>query len=146
VTASVPAEPNDITFKDVTRTFVRADGQQVVAVDGVSAHIREGEFVCLVGPSGCGKTTLLQMVSGLLPTSSGSIWVGPKPVTGPGPDRGFVFQRDSVFPWFRVIDNVEYGLKRRGIAANVRRETADRYLDLVGLTHVATSPSPRSIT
>lgn len=135
--ASAPAGPNDITFNDVTRRFVRGDGQKVLAVDRVSAHIREGEFVCLVGPSGCGKTTLLQMVSGLLPTSSGIISVGPKQITGPGPDRGFVFQKDSVFPWLRVIDNVEYGLKRRGIPTTERRAIADRFLDLVGLTHVA---------
>ncbi|MCB1486707.1 MAG: ABC transporter ATP-binding protein, partial [Bauldia sp.] len=87
--------------------------------------------------SGCGKTTLLQMVSGLLPTSSGTISVGPKTVTGPGPDRGVVFQKDSVFPWFRVIDNVEYGMKRRGVPATERREIANRYLELVGLSHVA---------
>src|SRR6185436_11567083 len=121
---SPAAGPNDITFKDVTRSFVRGDGQTVVAVDRFSAHIAEGEFVCLVGPSGCGKTTILQMVSGLLPTSGGSISVGEAPVTGPGPDRGVVFQKDSVFPWFRVIDNVEYGMKRRGVAATERRAVA----------------------
>ena len=97
----------------------------------------EGEFVCLVGPSGCGKTTLLQMVSGLLATSDGTITVGERTITGPGPDRGFVFQKDSVFPWMRVIDNVEYGLKQRGVSARERRATAERYLNLVGLSHVA---------
>ncbi len=129
--------PNGITFHNVSRTFRRADGQAVTAVDQVSFHIREGEFVCLVGPSGCGKTTILQMVSGLLATSGGTISVGTKTITGPGPDRGFVFQKDSVFPWMRVIDNVEYGLKQRGVTLTERHTTAERYLSLVGLSHVA---------
>jgi len=127
----------DITLSSVSRHFVRGDGQAVNAVDSVSATIAEGEFVCLVGPSGCGKSTLLQMVSGLLPVSAGTITVGSAPVLGPGPDRGVVFQKDSVFPWFRVIDNVEYGLKRRGVPAVERRRIAEHYLDLVGLSHVA---------
>jgi NitT/TauT family transport system ATP-binding protein len=95
-----------ITLSNVSRTFVRGDGQRVTAVDSVNLAVPEGEFVCLVGHSGCGKSTLLQMVSGLMPTSGGTIAVGSKPVTGPSPERGFVFQKDSVFPWMRVIDNV----------------------------------------
>lgn len=126
-----------ITLSNVSRTFVRGDGQRVTAVDSVNLAVPEGEFVCLVGHSGCGKSTLLQMVSGLMPTSGGAIAVGSKPVTGPSPERGFVFQKDSVFPWMRVIDNVEYGLKRRGIATAERRKIAEKYLDLVGLSHVA---------
>ena len=125
-----------ISLESVSRHFVRGDGQSVTAVDAASLEVPEGEFVCLVGKSGCGKTTILQMVSGLLPVSAGSIAVGNKPVTGPSPERGFVFQKDSVFPWLRVIDNVEYELKRRGIQAIERRKIAMRYLDLVGLSHV----------
>ena len=127
----------DIALSSVSRRFVRGDGQAVTAIDSVSTTIAEGEFVCLVGPSGCGKSTLLQMISGLLPTSSGTISVGPSPVHGPSPERGVVFQKDSVFPWFRVIDNVEYGLKRRGVPAAERHRIAEHYLKLVGLSHVA---------
>jgi NitT/TauT family transport system ATP-binding protein len=126
-----------ISLAQVPRRFVRGDGQAVTAVDAVSLDVPEGEFVCLVGQSGCGKTTMLQMVSGLLPLSGGSISVGTHVVTGPSPERGFVFQKDSVFPWLRVIDNVEYGLRRRGVLAAERRKIAERYLDLVGLSHVA---------
>ncbi|QIE56755.1 ABC transporter ATP-binding protein [Pikeienuella piscinae] len=126
-----------ITFENVRRNFRRADGREVVAVSDVSVEIKAGEFVCLVGPSGCGKTTLLQLVSGLLSPTAGAITVGGAPISGPGPDRGFVFQKDSVFPWMRVIDNVEYGLKRRGMPHDERRERALRYLDLVGLSDVA---------
>jgi NitT/TauT family transport system ATP-binding protein len=97
------------------RNYTRADGARVNAVDDVSLIVPEGEFVCLIGPSGCGKSTLLQMIAGLVGPSSGAIVVDGKEIDGPGRERGMVFQRDSVFPWMRVIDNVEYGLKCRGV-------------------------------
>lgn len=125
-----------IELVHVKRHFRRADGQQVKAVNDMSFVIREGEFVCLVGPSGCGKSTLLQMLAGLLPPSEGDILVNGKEIDGPGAERGVVFQKDSVFPWMRVIDNVEYGLKCRGVPAAERRETARCYLAQVGLSHV----------
>ena len=132
------AEPQRrmIELVHVNRRFRRADGQEVTAVDDVSFVIPEGEFVCLVGPSGCGKSTLLQMLAGLLDPSDGGIVVAGKEIDGPGPDRGVVFQKDSVFPWMRVIDNVEYGLKCRGLAVAERREIARTYLKHVGLSHV----------
>jgi NitT/TauT family transport system ATP-binding protein len=126
-----------IAARDLTRQFRRADGQTVHALDRVTFSIPRGQFVCLLGPSGCGKSTLLQIISGLLPLSGGSIEVDRRPVTGPGPDRGVVFQKDSVFPWMRVIDNVEYGLKCRGMPKAERAALAHRFLDLVGLGHVA---------
>jgi NitT/TauT family transport system ATP-binding protein len=126
-----------IELARVNRSFRRADGQDVQAVDDVSVVIQEGEFVCLVGPSGCGKTTVLQMVAGLLAPTSGNIAVAGQQITGPGRDRGMVFQKDSVFPWKRVIDNVEYGLKCRDVPAAQRREIAQTYLGRVGLAHVA---------
>jgi NitT/TauT family transport system ATP-binding protein len=125
-----------IEMSEVSRNFRRADGQAVNAVSNVSVAIPEGQFVFLVGPSGCGKTTILQMVAGLLPPSAGSIRVAGTLVSGPGPERGVVFQKDSVFPWMRVVDNVEYGLKCRGMARKERREVAREYLARVGLGHV----------
>lgn len=122
-----------IALSQVSRLFRRADGPVVAAVAEVSCAIAEGQFVCLVGPSGCGKTTVLQLVAGLLPPSSGRIRVAGAAVTAPGPDRGVVFQKDSVFPWMRVLDNVEYGLKCRRVAKPERREIARRYLRMVGL-------------
>jgi NitT/TauT family transport system ATP-binding protein len=86
--------------------------------------------------SGCGKSTLLQMVAGLDATSPGAIVVDGKEIAGPGPERGMVFQHDSVFPWLRVVDNVEYSLKCRGVAHGERREIARDYLRRVGLSHV----------
>ena len=92
--------------------------------------------MCLVGPSGSGKSTLLQMIAGLLLPSNGSVRVAHSLVTEPSPERGVVFQKDSVFPWMRVIDYVEYGLKCRGMAKGERRTIARDYLRLVGLSHV----------
>jgi NitT/TauT family transport system ATP-binding protein len=133
---TMAAQPRMIELAHVSRSFRRADGQLVNAVNDVSFVIPEGEFVCLVGPSGCGKSTLLQMLAGLLDPSEGDLVVGGKAVTGPGPERGVVFQKDSVFPWMRVIDNVEYGLKCRGVPAAERRDIARTYLRHVGLSHV----------
>ena len=128
--------PRMIELVHVHREFRRADGQRVQAVADVSFVIPEGEFVCLVGPSGCGKSTLLQMLAGLMSPSAGGIVVDGREISGPGPERGVVFQRDSVFPWMRVIDNVEYGLKCRGVPAAERRAIARSYLAQVGLAHV----------
>lgn len=128
--------PRMIELVEVGRAYTRADGQAVTAVDRVSLAVPEGEFVCLIGPSGCGKSTLLQMVAGLTEPSSGAIVVDGKEIDGPGGERGMVFQRDSVFPWMRVIDNVEYGLKCRGVDAKERRLVARDYLRRVGLAHV----------
>ncbi len=130
------AMPRMIEFVHVARDFTRGDGQRVVAVDDVSLLVPEGEFVCLIGASGCGKSTLLQLVAGLTPPSSGSIVLKGKEIDGPGPERGMVFQRDSVFPWMRVIDNVEYGLKCRGVRPERTTEIARDYLSHVGLSHV----------
>ena len=126
-----------IEATNVSRQFCRADGQLVNALANVSFQVPKGQFVCLVGPSGCGKSTLLQIIAGLLPPSGGAIKFGDEAITGPGAERGMVFQKDSVFPWMRVIDNVEYGLACRGVAKAERRAIAVRYLDRVGLAHVA---------
>ena len=128
-----------IEARSLTRTFVRADGQIVTALADLNVSIAPGEFTCVIGPSGHGKSTLLHLAAGLLEPSRGEILVGGKPVRGPGPDRGMVFQRDSVFPWKRVLANVEYGLKCRGVPERERRETARRFLAEVGLEGVEKS-------
>lgn len=130
------SETNDrtaIAVNNVTRRFLRTGGGEVIAAQNMSLTIRRGEFVCLVGPSGCGKTTMLQMIAGLLEPSEGTIEVDGRKVARPGPDRGVVFQKDSVFPWMTVIQNIEYGLKCRGVPAAERRALARRYLAHVGL-------------
>ena len=129
----------ELRLHQVRQSFRRSDGELVDAVAEVSLTVPAHEFVCLIGPSGCGKTTLLQMVAGLLPSIGGRIEVAGDLVTKPSPERGLVFQRDSVFPWMRVIDNTAYGLKCRGIEREEREEIARRYLGLVGLVHVERS-------
>src|SRR3981081_4500499 len=95
--------------------------------------IWEGEFVSIAGPSGCGKSTLLYMLGGFIEPSSGRMLVDGKPVTGPGVDRGVVFQEYALFPWLTVFDNIAYGLRERGMTAHDVRATAARYIPLTGL-------------
>lgn len=133
------AEKFALEAQSVSRTYTRGDGSTIHALSEVSIAIPEGEFVCIVGPSGCGKSTFLQMCAGLDRPTRGSILTHGKPITQPGPDRGVVFQKDSVFPWMSVLDNVEYGLACRGVAAAERKKTAQHYLTRVGLSHVERS-------
>jgi NitT/TauT family transport system ATP-binding protein len=122
----------DIDVKQATKTF-RSHNKTTVAVDDVSFDVKGAEIMCIVGPSGCGKSTLLRMVAGLEPVSSGQITVGGKPVTGPSPSIGFVFQEYTLFPWRTVQKNVEFGLELKKLPADKRAEIADRYIDMVGL-------------
>jgi NitT/TauT family transport system ATP-binding protein len=129
----------ELRLNHVSRSFRRSGGEILQAVDDFSALIPPHEFVCVIGASGCGKSTLLQLIAGLLPASRGKIEVDGVPVDGPSSERGLVFQKDSVFPWMRVIDNAAYGLTCRGIARTERLDTARKYLRLVGLSHVERS-------
>jgi NitT/TauT family transport system ATP-binding protein len=128
-----------VRLQNVGQSFRRSGGVVVEAVANVNLIIPSQEFVCLIGPSGCGKTTLLQLVAGLLPMTQGRIDVDGVPIAGPAPERGLVFQRDSVFPWMRVIDNAAYGLKCRGVGRAERERIASDYLQQVGLSHVERS-------
>jgi NitT/TauT family transport system ATP-binding protein len=95
--------------------------------------VDDGEFVCLLGPSGCGKSTVLNIVAGFVRPTEGRVSLDGVDVRGPGRDRGVVFQEHALFPWFRVGQNVEFGLKMAGVPREERARIADRYLDLVGL-------------
>jgi len=121
-----------IHLRGLSRTFVAA-GRETPALEKVDLDVAEREFVCLLGPSGCGKSTLLNIVAGFLRPSSGDVLVDGRAVTGPGADRGVVFQEYVLFPWLTVTGNIEFGLTLRGVAAADRRATVARYLDLVGL-------------
>ena len=103
------------------------------AVRDVTLDIAPGEFVCLLGPSGCGKSTLVGALAGHLSPSAGSIRVDGQPVSGPDPSRGLVFQQHTLFPWQRVIDNVAFGLKMKGVPRAERRDRAHELLSSVGL-------------
>ena len=104
------------------------------ALQDVSLAVDNREFIALLGPSGCGKSTLLYLIGGFLPIQTGSIRVNGKPVTGPGPDRGVVFQDFALFPWKTVRANVLYGLERTGLPREERERRAQSFIDMVGLS------------
>ena len=108
-------------------------GAHVPAVSDVSLEVQQGEFVSIVGPSGCGKTTLLNMIAGFLPPSEGQITLDGRAVSGPGPDRGVVFQSFALFPWKTALENVTFGPKMRGVPREERERIGREYLALVGL-------------
>ncbi len=100
----------------------------------ITLDVAPGELLCLLGPSGCGKSTLLNIIAGFIPPTAGRVLVDGHPVTGPGPERGVVFQEYALFPWLTVAQNVEFGPRLKGADAAERRKIARRYLDMVGLT------------
>ncbi len=108
-------------------------GERVAALDNIDLTIKDGDFVVALGASGCGKTTLLNMMAGFLSPTSGKLLLGGREITGPGSDRGVVFQKHALLPWLNVIENTEFGLKLQGVAKQKRQEIAAHNLALVGL-------------
>ncbi|MER6006104.1 ABC transporter ATP-binding protein [Nonomuraea angiospora] len=125
-----------ISFRDVIKTYPMKD-TTFTALDRVSLDIADREFVTVVGPSGCGKSTLMSMAAGLVEPTSGEVLVDGVPVTGPGPERGVIFQQYALFPWLTVRKNVEFGLKLAQLPADERRRRAERAIELVGLSDFA---------
>lgn len=126
-----------IRLSAVRHVYPTAQGD-VVALDGVDLTADAGAFVSVVGPSGCGKTTLLQILAGFFPPTSGVVEVGGAPVSGPGPERGVVFQQPtSLYPWLNVSENVALGLRIRGVPKSQRQARALEELERVGLTEFA---------
>jgi len=125
-----------IEVQGVHQTFASAAGD-VVALEGIDLSIAPGEFVCLLGPSGCGKSTLLNAIAGFARPTAGSIAVGGKRVTGPGPERGMVFQEYALFPWMTVRANVAFGLEIQGRPAAECRQRVDDLLEKLGLREFA---------
>lgn len=124
--------------KNIVKYFDH-DGQQLKALGGIDLVVEEGDFICLVGPSGCGKSTFLRIVAGLQKPEEGQILLDNRPIVNTGPDRILVFQEGALFPWLRVRDNVEFGLKIAGIPESERHEISQRYLDMMDLTKFANS-------
>jgi len=123
-----------IVIERLTKSFEPARGQRHLALGEISLSIAEGEFVAILGPSGCGKSTLLYVVGGFVAPSSGKVAVNGKAVTGPGPDRGPVFQEFALFPWKTVLGNVMYGLLEQGVAKQLAESKARALISLVHLT------------
>jgi NitT/TauT family transport system ATP-binding protein len=127
------AGSTQIVIDDVCHIYRPPRGREVLALDHVSLEVANREFVALLGPSGCGKSTLLYLLGGFLPVETGAIRIDGKPVAGPGPDRGIVFQHFALFPWKTVRGNILYGLERQGMAKAERERRAADFIELVGL-------------
>ena len=124
-----------IVIEGLGKSFETARGaSRHLALADISLTVADGEFVSILGPSGCGKSTLLYIVGGFVPPSEGRVTVAGKPVTGPGPDRGPVFQEFALFPWKTVLGNVMYGLLEQGVARADAEAKARALLALVHLT------------
>jgi NitT/TauT family transport system ATP-binding protein len=129
-----------VSLSDVSKSFtLRLDNkvQVVQALKSVSFDVKQSEIVTLIGPSGCGKTTALRILMGLETASRGRVSVAGKVVTGCGYDRGLVFQHAELLPWLTAMQNVMFGLEMKGMRGAELKETALRYLDLVGLRDAA---------
>lgn len=121
-----------LTIENLVKSFPKKEGA-MVAIQDFNLEVKEGEFVCILGPSGCGKTTLLRIIAGLETLTSGTILLQDKPITGPGSDRGMVFQDFALFPWRNVRKNVEFGLEIKKVPPTQRSAISNRFIELVGL-------------
>jgi NitT/TauT family transport system ATP-binding protein len=127
-----------IEIKDVSKIFKLQD-QTITALSGANLAIGKGEFICLIGASGCGKSTLLRIMAGFEQPSSGQALMSGKPIAGPEPSRGMVFQDYALFPWLSVRDNIAFGPIARGLSGADVKATVDKFIDLVGLQKFATA-------
>ncbi len=127
-----------LQINNLNKHFPTKQGTLVVLKD-IDMAIEQGEFICAVGASGSGKSTLLRQIAGLDSPTSGEVKIDGERVTGPGPDRGMVFQHYTLYPWMSVQQNTEFGLKLQGVPKKQRREQASYYLNVVGLTKFARS-------
>lgn len=122
-----------LSVNDVNKSF-RGEAGVIEVLRDINFEVKCGEFLCIVGPSGCGKSTLINMVAGLEKVTKGSIRYKGKEIKLPGPERAVIFQDAAIFPWLKVIDNVELGMKIAGVPKKERREKALYYLEMVHLT------------
>jgi ABC-type nitrate/sulfonate/bicarbonate transport system ATPase subunit len=121
-----------IRAENLRKEFIQPDGQKVVALNNVNVQIKAGEFVSLIGPSGCGKSTFLRLLAGLTKPDEGKFTLDGTPITGPGYERGLVFQDPTLFPWLTVYDNIAFGVKIRNVYHEKKKEVQD-FIRLVGL-------------
>ncbi|CAH1648004.1 MULTISPECIES: ABC transporter ATP-binding protein [Chelatococcus] len=125
---------NSINVRDISKVFPGGlNRSKVIALHNISLSINSGEFICIIGPSGCGKTTLLHMIAGFTFPTNGEVLYKGHPISGPGPERIVIFQEYGLFPWFTVRENIEFGLRAKGLARSDRNSIVRDYISLVGL-------------
>ncbi len=132
----IPIHANGVPklwLRELSLHYKTTTGDRLLALDRVELKVQPGEFLCIVGPSGCGKSTLLHLIAGLQSPTSGGVLVDDKPVNGPGTDRILIFQDLGLFPWLKVGENVEFGMKMKGLSKAERAERTEHYLRLVHL-------------
>lgn len=121
-----------LVIEGVSKKYKKGNAELEI-LRSIDLTVRDGEFVCVLGPSGCGKSTLLNIIAGFEKPTSGRVVLEGKEVNSPGPDRAVVFQENALFPWLKVIDNVEFGMKVAGVPKDIRRERALKYLKMMNL-------------
>ena len=121
-----------IRIEKVSKKFF-SKNKETHTLSDINLNFEKGEFICLLGPSGCGKSTLLNIVAGLETPTEGKVYLNDKEVNGVGVDRAVMFQESALFPWLKVIDNVEFGMKMAGVPKEERKEKAIKYLKMVHL-------------
>lgn len=132
-TAPAPPASPVIEIEHVHKVFGNRSGDGTLVLRDINLSVRENEFVTLVGRSGCGKTTLLNIVAGLEPVTSGEVRIGGRPVRGPGQGQGVVFQQHALFPWLTAIDNVAFGCRKHPMSPEEKKDYCRQLLQLVGL-------------
>jgi|HubBroStandDraft_2_1064218.scaffolds.fasta_scaffold228453_1 NitT/TauT family transport system ATP-binding protein len=136
--ARIKQRPVILEVGDLSKSFTSPGRPPTVALDRVSFQVHRRELMCVIGPSGCGKSTLARLVAGLEPATGGEMLLDGKPIHGPGPDRGMVFQSYTLFPWLTVLKNVMFGMEVGGGMSNAEAEKEARtWLEVVGLTKFA---------
>lgn len=129
----ISSEVPKVGLSDICLSYRTQSGERLLALDHINLQVKAGEFLCIVGPSGCGKSTLLHLIAGLHQKTSGQVLVDGEPIDGPGTDRILIFQELGLFPWLTVGQNVEFGMKMKGIGKAEREEKTRYFLRLVHL-------------
>ncbi|GHV29945.1 ABC transporter ATP-binding protein [Spirochaetia bacterium] len=122
----------EIQIRDVRKAFAQTGGPDVVALNNISLDFNSGEFISLIGPSGCGKSTLLRLIAGLISPDEGHLSLDKTEITGPGYERGLVFQDPTLFPWKNIYENIAFGLRARKVYRE-EKHTIPEFFKLVGL-------------